>query len=72
MVSAAMVSLIGLKFGLENFHAGVCGALAIGGFGGSFLGASLKRKISFERINLALVAAYWTAGAFLLLRLGHN
>jgi uncharacterized membrane protein YfcA len=70
-VSTLMVFLIGLTFGFENLHADICSALAIGGFGGSYFGACLKRTISFKHMNLALVGSCWTAGGLLLLRLGH-
>jgi uncharacterized membrane protein YfcA len=70
-VSALMASLVGLTFGYQNFHVGICSALAIGGFFGSYLGACFKRALSFSHMNLALVASCWIAGGFLLLRLGH-
>jgi uncharacterized membrane protein YfcA len=70
-VSALMVSLIGLTFGFQNFRGDICSALAIGGFGGSYFGARLKRAFSFRHMNLALVASCWTSGGLLLLRLGH-
>jgi len=70
-VSALMVSLIGMTFGFQNIHWDICSALALGGFGGSYFGACLKRKFSFSHMNLALVASCWSAGGLLLLRLGH-
>jgi uncharacterized membrane protein YfcA len=70
-VSATMVGLIGMDFGLQHFRADICVALALGGFGGSYVGAWLKRTVSFGHMNAALVASCWVAGGFLLFRLGH-
>ena len=70
-VSTMMVILIGMTFGFNQMNASICTALVMGGFVGSYLGATIKRKSSFSHMNLALVASCWTAGSVLLLRLAH-
>jgi len=67
-VAALMVLLIGMTFSFHNIHAGACIALAISGFGGSYLGGRLKKLISGSYINLALVISYWITGGLLVYR----
>ena len=71
IVSAMMVIMIGFTFGFRDIHVGLCSALAIGGFIGSYLGANIKQKASFRYTNMAFAASCWAAGGVLLLRFTH-
>lgn len=71
IVSTMMVILIGSTSGFKDIHVGLCSALAIGGFVGSYLGAIIKQKASFQHTNMAFVASCWAAGGVLLLRWTH-